>query len=285
MTATGFTIIELAVALTIVSLIIGSLAVPLGTRIAEQQYTDTQNSIDKAVEALVGFAALNGRLPCPDMRTADAVADNRDGAEDPRLEAGLIIGCNAGFGGTNSDAGNASWGDLPWQTLGLQAPNNQDAWNNRLRYAVFEPLTHAPPVFPASLGAANLDIRCGNPTSLPPTVGAAFVPAPGCLPIPVANPYQVSANAVFVVYSHGTNAWGSTNILDVTTARPFLAPIPINDETANTPENDAAALFRRQFVTRARSEAESNSGEFDDLLSYMSATTFAAKMLSAGRFP
>ena len=78
----GFTLIELAIALAIVSLLLGGISVPLSKRIAEQQYAETQASIDKAMEALIGFALLNQRLPCPDISTS--TTDNRDGFEDTR---------------------------------------------------------------------------------------------------------------------------------------------------------------------------------------------------------
>ena len=140
-TSQGFTLIELAVALTIVALVIGGLAVPVSKRIAEQQYIDTQTNIDKAIETLVGYAIQNRRLPCPDVSTA--TADNRDGFEDIAGAVGSVTGCSIGVTGTaskaadyHSDPEGVSWGDLPWQTLGLAPPYNVDAWNNRLRYAV-----------------------------------------------------------------------------------------------------------------------------------------------------
>ena len=92
----GFTLLELAIALAIVGLLLGGLSVPLSNRLAEQQYAETQASIEKAMDALVGFALLNGRMPCPDISTA--VADNRDGLEDPGVSGGITcaVGANTG---------------------------------------------------------------------------------------------------------------------------------------------------------------------------------------------
>jgi prepilin-type N-terminal cleavage/methylation domain-containing protein len=324
----GFTIIELAIALTIVAFIVGGLAVPISTRIAEQQYTDTQANIDRAVETLVGFAINNRRLPCPDVNmAAAAAADNRDGLEDTQLNAaGAITGCAVGTLGTQSAVDGASWGDIPWRSLGLQPPNNADAWNNRLRYAVFTPLTTqaiAPPpavglrcatgvdaaAIPATIAVglgnlfcqtqrpftpatsnagitAALDIRCANPIAAP---GA---PAPGCLfGAGPNNNFVVANNAVFVVYSHGANGWGATNARDLTAAQPFLAGTTSNDDLENIPEAqgdgvaDDVINARRRFVVRARSNGTSNAGEFDDVLTFMSANTLAAKLLAAGVWP
>lgn len=292
----GFTLIELAVALTIVSLVIGGLAVPMSTRIAEQQYTDTQATLDKAVEALIGFAVLNGRLPCPDIDTAAVANDDRDGVED----AGAIAAttCAAGAAGlyaTSSDEAGASWGDLPWQTLGIAPPNHADAWNNRIRYAVATPLAlNTNRAIRDNLaGATLLDIRCGNPTN---PVG--YAAAPGCLPnvtpYPIAANFASGVNAVFVVYSVGANGWGGTSINGVATTRLFSNSglATTSDQGANAPELETAVSGattaldrRRQFVIRARTDATSASGEFDDLLTFMSSNTLAAKLLNAGTYP
>ncbi len=282
----GFTLIELAIALAIVGLLLGGLSVPLSKRLAEQQYAETQISIDKALDALVGFALINGRMPCPDISTT--VTDNRDGLEDQGASGGFTcaVGANTGtFNYTNSsDAGGASWGDLPWKTLGLPPPNNADAWNNRLRYAV---VTNLATIDAGDANSFNedvlattgmLQIRCGNPTTTTPTTAA-----PGCL----ATTYTVSDNAAFVVYSLGSNGWGSTSINNLTTRKPFTATqIALTpDQAANAPEAEATLALRRQFVTRDRTEASSTAGEFDDLLSYMSSTKLAAKLLNAGKWP
>ena len=305
----GFTLIELAIALAIVALLLGGLSVPLSKRITEQQYTETQITIAKAMDALVGYAAINGRLPCPDVDTVAGVTDNRDGLEDTWPLAGPATVCHAGLGAnTQSDPNGASWGDLPWRTLGLTAPNNADAWNNRLRYAVFTPLASQTGVVVSvftptgacggNVGVANLscavqripnvagqvsahlDIRCANPNT-PPTAAA-----PDCFPIPptAGTLYSVSQNAAFVVYSLGSNAFGATNINDVTNQTQIPAGIPA-DEAANLPEQESLIQNRRRFVMRNRTETTSQAGGYDDLLSYMSMTSLATKLLNAGVWP
>jgi prepilin-type N-terminal cleavage/methylation domain-containing protein len=301
----GFTLIELAIALAIITLLLSGLSVPLSKRITEQQYAETQISIDKAMDALVGYAATNGRLPCPDVDTVVGTVDNRDGIEDTSPAAGPATVCSAGVNAiTQSDPNGTSWGDLPWRTIGLTAPNNADAWNNRLRYAVFTPLASQTGVVISAyspsnacngnVGVANLscaaqsitgisahlDIRCANPNS-PPTAAA-----PDCLPNPTtpAVLYFVSQNAVFVVYSLGANGFGATNINDVTNKILIPSSIPA-DEAANLPEQENAIQNRRMFVMRDRTESTSLAGGYDDLLSYMSITSLASKLLNAGVWP
>jgi prepilin-type N-terminal cleavage/methylation domain-containing protein len=327
----GFTLIELAVALTIVALVIGGLAVPMSKRIAEQQYIDTQANIDKAIESLVGFAILNRRLPCPDVSTA--APDNRDGFEKTAVTGALVTGCASGLAAAtavtanfHSDANGVSWGDLPWQTLGLAPPANVDAWNKRLRYAVFTPLvTQGLPAVPAfcnntgttaDIGFANLncltnpgaagpaitagvlnaqiDVRCTDPVAKTATPASAPL---GCTPTtpPTITPptYAVSQNIVFVVYSMGANGLGATSILGTATT-PFTLTAANVDQAVNAtelkvPTAPATAAegvrLRRQFVARARTDASSNAGEFDDVVSFMSSASLAARLANAGVWP
>lgn len=104
----GFSLIEMAVVLFIVVLLLGSLLVPFATQVEQRRIAETQKTLEEAKEALIGFAVVNGRLPCPDS--------TNDGIEDP-------------LGGPC----DAVAGILPWVTLGVA---NADAWGNRFRYGV-----------------------------------------------------------------------------------------------------------------------------------------------------
>jgi prepilin-type N-terminal cleavage/methylation domain-containing protein len=287
----GFTLIELAIALAVSALLLGGLSVPLSKRITEQQYTQTQENIDRAMEALVGFALLNQRLPCPDISTS--TTDNRDGLEDATTSV-LVCAVGANTGSFDftlaSDASGASWGDLPWKTLGLSAPFNSDAWNNRLRYAVVTNFAMPASTLPlktnlGAAGAANtLDIYCRSP-------GSSSTAAPGCLASTVPA-YIVSQDVAFVIYSSGANGWGTTGLADLAIRTPFTATqlTFAPDEAVNAPEKKsgstaAAITSRKQFLTRDRTDSTSTAGEFDDLLSFMPRAKLIARLMNAGLYP
>ena len=61
----GFTLIEIAVTLFIVTLLIGSILVPLQTQVEIRKIEETQRLLEQAREALLGYAASRGYLPCP----------------------------------------------------------------------------------------------------------------------------------------------------------------------------------------------------------------------------
>ncbi|MBY0269802.1 MAG: type II secretion system GspH family protein [Burkholderiales bacterium] len=111
----GFSLLELAIAMFVLVLLLGSILVPLATQVEQRQISETEKTMEGARDALLGFAIANGYLPCPDT-------DN-DGAENV---SGSVCA---------SITSNIAHGNLPWQTLGLASA---DAWGNRFRYAVRE---------------------------------------------------------------------------------------------------------------------------------------------------
>lgn len=119
----GFTLIELAIVLFVVTLLLGGILTPLGQQIAERQNSETRRSMEIARTALVGYALGHqeisgiGHLPCPDARTAHGIGSPNDGQEDRDKDGHCVV----------------QKGNLPWITLGLA---EGDAWGNRLGYAV-----------------------------------------------------------------------------------------------------------------------------------------------------
>jgi len=112
-TQRGFTLIEMAIVLVIITILIGGLAMPLSAQIQARRIAETKKTIEEAREAVVGYAMTHRTLgnkpylPCPDTN-GDGIEEIRTGSKCPQ---------QIGF--------------LPWVTLGTGA---QDAWGNRLLY-------------------------------------------------------------------------------------------------------------------------------------------------------
>jgi type II secretory pathway pseudopilin PulG len=64
----------MAVALVIIALI-GSLMIPLKSQVEQRKTAETQRTLELALEALYGFAAANGRLPCPASAGSNGIED------------------------------------------------------------------------------------------------------------------------------------------------------------------------------------------------------------------
>ncbi|WP_263770161.1 type II secretion system protein [Propionivibrio soli] len=113
----GFTLVELAIVLVIVGLLIGTLMPPLSAQIDQRNANETQQKLNDARDALIGFAAVNGRLPCPAAPTT----------------ATGTAGAGVEYAATASGCTTSTSGVLPWITLGLP---ETDAWGRRFTYHV-----------------------------------------------------------------------------------------------------------------------------------------------------
>jgi type II secretory pathway pseudopilin PulG len=124
----GFSLVEAAIVLFILALLAGSILVSLLAQVEQRYYDDTTRTMNDVRDALLGFAVVNKRLPCPDT--------DADGVEN-------ITGT----------ACTAAQGTLPWATLGI---GQTDAWGRAFLYRIT--LTFANPSAVITL-ASTPDIR------------------------------------------------------------------------------------------------------------------------------
>ncbi len=115
---TGFTLVEIAIVLLIVTILLGYTVALFPRQQELKQYQALERNMDGILEAIVGFAQVNGRLPCPAIPNS---AGNEDG--------GGGAACN-NYGGF-----------VPVNTLGLTGRTNGDSllldpWGNPYRYYV-----------------------------------------------------------------------------------------------------------------------------------------------------
>lgn len=157
----GFTLIELAIVLFILTLLMAGAMTPLTQQLAERQTAETRRTLEALKTALLGYA-LSHRdaqerpyLPCPDLRGTGIGAD--DGLED-RLPDGRCA---------------AIAGNLPWLTLGMA---EADAWGNRYAYAVSPAYAHAGQGIAAHPAPpAELTVCLGRDCASPVTAAAVLL--------------------------------------------------------------------------------------------------------------
>ena len=61
----GFTLVEMAVVLLIMALLLGGLLPTLSSRVEQQRLGEVRKQLDEIEQAAIGYALINGRLPCP----------------------------------------------------------------------------------------------------------------------------------------------------------------------------------------------------------------------------
>lgn len=174
--ARGFSLVEMAVVLVIVAIIIAGLVIPLSTQQEMRARQETDQTLSDIREALLGFAATNGRLPRP-------ATSATNGAE------------NASACATDADCS----GFIPWATLGV---TKLDGWNKLVRYSVTPAYANST-ITLATVANRTVQTRdkdgnvvdlAGNNSVIPSTDRCKT--ATQCVPA--------------VVFSHGKERWGTT---------------------------------------------------------------------------
>ena len=241
----GFSLVELAVVMTITGLLLGS-TLPLLTAMREQsQIRDTRRSLNTALEALLGFAAVSGRLPCP------ATEDS--------------LGTEVPSGGGNC---KTSIGFLPAASLGLTPVDDQgfalDAWGGRLHYAVSNQSSNNP--------------DCGGTTTLVFTTANCMravtmsALAPNLSVCSAGCATALVTRAPAVIYSTGRNFANGGSGAD-------------ERENPNPNSNRQPDPTPHRFISHEPTPADAPYGEFDDIVVWLSPYVLYERMIAAGRLP
>lgn len=247
--------------LLIVTLLLGGLLVPLSAQIDRQRTKETQKTLAELKEVLIGFAVVNGRLPCPALSTSsngqESFCSNATGA------CGALLNTYQAHGRCS----NPYDGLVPAASLGMTPVNAQgfllDGWNNPVRYAVNEKigafnyaLTTTNGMKNAtisSLAAANLLYVCSSKTGITPA--SCGTPTPPTI--------KLTDKAPALVYSLGKNGSSAGAGLD---------------EAANG-DNDPV------FVSHEQTQLGAANGEFDDIVVWLSSGMLISRMVAAGQLP
>ncbi len=247
----AFTLVEVALVLLILCVLATGLSVPIAAQVAQRRQDDAVRLLDASREAILGFAALHGRLPCPATAAGGTEAFAPGGAA------------------ANGRCADFHGGYLPGAALGLAPLDAQgyviDPWGspgNRVRYAVAghlavgsvaNALTRVNGMQSASLSALGAE-----PHYLFVCSTGAQANGSGCGPAAL----QLTRRAAFVLVAPGPNG--------------ALPPAPGSDEARNA---DGDAVFVH------RDPARNGTDEFDDIVRWVPIHLVASRLLAAGRLP
>jgi prepilin-type N-terminal cleavage/methylation domain-containing protein len=243
--ARGFTLTELAVVFTIISLLLAAAMYTLSAQTDQRNFEETRRRLEAARELLLSFAIVNGRLPCPATTSgAEAIT--------------AAPNCDATYGGF-----------LPAQAIGYQIVDTSgfalDAWGNRIRYAVAStaPICvvapTAAPHFTSASALRTNGISC-QPNDLVVCRTATGINATTC---GTAAPLTNQTTLVAVVISTGKN--GATGAGGI-------------DEAANLNGD-------RVFVWHTPAPVGATNGEFDDQMNWIAVGELYGKLIAAGLLP
>jgi type II secretory pathway pseudopilin PulG len=210
----GFSLIEVAIAVFVITLLLGGILVPLATQVELRKISDTQKALDEIRDALLGFALANGYLPCPDKTAAGGAGTENDGQEDVIAASGTCVA-----------TGNE--GNLPWVTLGAGI---SDVWGNRFRYRVYGTFAQRSPSTRFNISTL------GNPNPLQACTSAACTTSlTNTLDGPPA-----------LILSHGKNGFGARNSITNTNN-----PAPVSTDELENTDGDRFFVSHQQSAAGA----------------------------------
>ncbi len=135
----GFTLVEIAIVLLIVSIILGYTVAMVPVQQELKQYRQAEAEMDRIIESIYAFSQVNGYLPCPawaDNLAAPLVTS--DGFE--CREDGGALDCNGADPAV--DSCDVWYGYVPGKTLGIVGKYSTvnglllDPWGQPYRYQV-----------------------------------------------------------------------------------------------------------------------------------------------------
>jgi prepilin-type N-terminal cleavage/methylation domain-containing protein len=274
--ASGFSLIEIAVVLVILSILLAVVAVPLATQVTQRKVLATQFGLESAQKALLAFAAANGRLPCP---ATDGAAGTSNSLGDESFASGssALDGVCARFVGF-----------LPAVALGLSPVDSEgfltDGWGvrqNRVRYAVW--------------GSSTTPI---NSPYIPSTVFYPFTKTNGMKDARISNLGDTNNKFLFVCQSAPTgilptasSAPSSSNACGASVKLTDKSPAVIFSLGANAATGGTGADELHNvnqdfvFVSHDSTSVGSTAGEFDDIVTWISLNILFDRMLQAQRLP
>lgn len=253
----GFTLVEIAIVLIVVTILLGYTVAMFPIQQELKQYRQAESEMKEITDALIGFAQVNGRLPCPDTDT-----DGRENAEDAWNIAADAPGTDPFI-----DSCAAYEGLVPMTTLGLQVNadsnnNPQDPWGGTYRYAISNMDKSLDSVI--DLVSPN-GIRAEGISNVKPDLKICNGPGNAANACPGADAAAQALNTVaegiaVVLVSIGKNRNNITSTI----------------QTENTDADKA-------FVYAARSD--SSGAEYDDIVKWISANSLFSKMIEADQLP
>ena len=173
----GFSLIELAIVLFVVGLVLGGVLQPLANRVEFENRAETTDDLDEIKDMLMGFAMVNGYLPCPDT--------DGDGNEN------LVTAATGAPGLTCA----SEIGELPDITLGLIG---NDAWENDYTYRVDQE-------FADRNDSANTDGKSGDGCTATLNVSFSLCSAGDITVLDGDGGNTIANNIPAIIVSHGAN--------------------------------------------------------------------------------
>jgi len=276
---------EVAIVVVIVSILLGFTVALIPKQQELKRYKDADREMDRIIDTLIGFAQVNGRLPCP-ASTASA------GVEDVML-----------LDPTNC---NNYGGFVPVNTLGIEGRINAatlllDPWGNPYRYYVSRTDVNNDGDKDFVFGGQMREVGLGDvydavtDPDAPPTGSDGYIDLDGQFVICDAASTTVDicdggANEVFGNPSATKGPYAGAIVVLLSTGKNGNQT-PTGDELENRGTTAAGQYFLKldgALGTRETTFVQRPDGfsdDFNDIVKWISPSTLFSRMIEADQLP
>lgn len=292
--AVGFTLIEIAVVIVVLSLLLAMIAGIATAMLGQQRREATRQRLAGVETAIALFVSQNQRLPCPADGTRPGIDSTAGTEQTETILPGPPPTYRCAVGGAPNSQQN---GVVPWRALGISEQDATDGWGNRLTYRVSTDFINQPSMnmtycdpggTEATLGAAlnptsgyclssctsagflSNTANCRQPSAVTSGRGLEVRNLLGTKIMDPSPPFGASTGAAYVVVSHGENARGAYNnngVLQVATGTDWGT-----EEAKNSADLGIQPYYVDDFASYP-----AGTGHFDDFVLRPSILTVVTK--------
>jgi prepilin-type N-terminal cleavage/methylation domain-containing protein len=277
----GFTLIEIAIVLLIVTILLGYTVALFPVQQELKQYRQVEEEIKEIIGQLIGFAQINGRLPCPDT-SGDINETGISGVIDGQADTDdLIINATGAPAPSTDDVIDnckAFFGFLPSATLGMNGDINvdgqlQDPWGEPYRYHISNVTTAG---FPAIDLVSPNGIREEGLIAVTPDLNVCTT--------------SLNASATNLICGEpgveGKNVVTGVAVVIISTGKDRNTKLLVADNSPIQIENlDGFHNGTIDKVYTASTRSDVNNTEYDDVVKWISTNQLFTKMIEADQLP
>lgn len=260
---------ELAVVLVLVGLLIGGAIMGFSAQMEQRTHEETLRRLNAAADAIIAFAIVNKRLPCP-ARFASTASHSQGLESFCTAATGTCAGTETTTVQAHGNCSNFYDGFVPAASIALQPVDSTgfavDTWGNRLRFAISRDSTGCSTTPPANtrIWTSQANLKTYGVSCRPNDVDVC-APTDATTACTAANRVASTQTVAFIVYSTGKNG-----------ALPG-ANQGVHEQ-ANTDGNAS-------FISRTPSGSDSTQGVYDDIMMYVPVGVIYSKLIAAGVLP
>jgi prepilin-type N-terminal cleavage/methylation domain-containing protein len=250
----GYTLVELSIAILIISLLMAGVFSMLTGSINNSKATLTSQRISQIYKSMGTYLMVNKRLPCPASILTSKIEDVTYGQE-----IGAGTGCVGGGVYQSAASANLLFGGVPVVALNLSSEYAEDGYGNKLNYFIDRRFTKNF-INPGS----DTGDSFGTSDSISNIIEIDEKQANGAFSI-------LSNNVIFTLLSTGANGLGgfdaesgTRNPLSTESEEAKNQPITLNNAVS-----PPTAHFDNQFIMNSF-----GSDSFDDILIYKTRIDF-----------